>query len=201
MATKAKVSKAKTPVDEKFEKQDFDLFDALLAIDKKDYGYLERLTDEQQKKFVPYMMTHWMSAVKASSDVQGFYLMSVEAAVNKHLFNERVQKHPKLQWLMMCASSLGIGKQYHQWIPHLSIKSTQLKESPKEKDVREYFTKIYPKVSVDEVDNMASAFVTTHKKKTYLAKLYPNLKINDIETLVQFVTDDDIKNHERELGN
>lgn len=200
MATK-KTTKVKVPVDEKFEKQDFDLFDALLAIDKKDYGYLDRMSEEQQKKFVPYMMTHWVSAVKASSDVQGFYLMSVEAGVNKHLFNENVQKHPRLQWLMMCASSLGIGKQYHQWIPHLSSKTTQLKESAKEKDIREYFTKIYPKINSDDISEMAEEFVKTHKKKTYLAKLYPNLKINDIETLVQFVTDEDIKNYERELGN
>jgi hypothetical protein len=200
MATK-KLTKAKTPVDEKFEKQDFDLFDALLAIDKKDYGYLERMTEEQQKKFVPYMMTHWVSAVNASSDVQGYYLMSVEAGVNKHLFNENVQKHPKLQWLMMCASSLGIGKQYHQWIPHLSTRITQLKESAKEKEIREYFTKIYPKTNPDDISDLSAEFVKTHKKKTYLAKLYPNLKINDIETLVQFVTDEDIKNYERELGN
>lgn len=197
MATK----KQSTPKDEKFEKQDFDLFDALLAIDKKDYGYLERMSEEQQKKFVPYMMTHWMSAVKANADVQGFYLMSVDAAVNKHLFNESVQKHPKLQWLMMCASSLGIGKQYHQWIPHLSTKITQLKEPAKEKEIREYFTKIYSNVNENDIGEMAVEFVKTHKKKTYLAKLYPNLKINDIETLVQFITDDDIKNYERELGN
>jgi hypothetical protein len=65
MATKA-------PVDEKFQNIDFDLFEALSALDRKDYGYLDRLTEEQQKKFVPYMMTHWMSAVKGGSDIQGY---------------------------------------------------------------------------------------------------------------------------------
>ena len=39
----------KTPIDEKFEKQDFNLFDALLALDKKDYGYIDKLNAEQQK--------------------------------------------------------------------------------------------------------------------------------------------------------
>ena len=46
----------KTPIDEKFEKQDFNLFDALLALDKKDYVYIDKLNAEQQKKFVPYIM-------------------------------------------------------------------------------------------------------------------------------------------------
>jgi len=65
----------KIPTDEKFERQDFDLFEALTALDKKDYAYYDRLSDEQQKKFVPYMLTHWMSAIKGKGDVQGFYLM------------------------------------------------------------------------------------------------------------------------------
>ena len=38
-------TKKNTPVDEKFEAQDFNLFDALTAMDKKDYGYYDRLTE------------------------------------------------------------------------------------------------------------------------------------------------------------
>ena len=54
------MARVKTPVDEKFEKQDFNLFEAIAAIDKKDYGYYDRLTTEQQRKFVPFMMVHWI---------------------------------------------------------------------------------------------------------------------------------------------
>lgn len=197
MATK----KLATPKDEKFEGQDFDLFEALTALDKKDYSYIDRLTEEQQKKFVPYMMTHWMSAVKSNGGVQGYYLMSVDYNANKHLFNEYVQKHPKLQWLMLCAASPGLGKQFHQWIPHLSTKVTQLKETPKPKEVREYFSKIYTKVSDDDLVDISEAFVSEHKKKTYLAKKYPNLKQSDIETLAAIVTDDEIKQYEKDSGN
>ena len=148
-------TKKNTPVEEKFEAQDFNLFDALLAMDKKDYSYYDRLTEEQQKKFVPYMMTHWMSAIKGTGDVQGYYLRSVDYHANKHLFNEYVQKHPKLQWYMLCASSPGLGKQFHQWIPHLGSKVTQLKEPAKTKDIKEYYTKIYPKVDGDSIDEIA----------------------------------------------
>lgn len=197
MATK----KPATPKDEKFEGQDFDLFEALTALDKKDYGYYDRLTEEQQKKFVPYMMTHWMSAVKANGGVQGYYVRSVDYYANLHLFNENVQKHPKLQWLMLCSSSPGLGKQFHQWIPHLSSKVTNLKETPKVKDVRDYYAKIYPKASSDDVAAVSEAFVDDHAKKVYLAKLYPDLKREDIEMLSQLVTDDDIKQYEKDRGN
>ena len=168
MATKKPTTK-----EEKFEKQDFDLFEALAALDKKDYGYIDKLTEEQQKKFVPYMMTHWMSAIKGSGMLSNYYVMSTEYNVNKHLFNENVQKHPKLVWQMLCASSPGLGKQFHQWVPHLPSKVANLKESVKEKEVREYFTKIYPKASQQDVQDISQAFTTEHKKKVYLAQQYP----------------------------
>jgi hypothetical protein len=191
----------KTPVDEKFEKVDFDLFDALAAMDKKDYGYYDRLTEEQQKKFVPYMMTHWMSAIKGNAGLSSYYLMNTDYTANRHLFNEYVQKHPKLQWLMLCAASPGLGKQFHQWIPHLSGKIAQLKESPKEKDIRDYFTKIYPKASGANLYAISEEFVTTQKKKVYLANEFPHLKIEDIETLAAITTDKDIAQYEKDHGN
>ena len=191
----------KTPVDEKFEKVDFDLFDALAAMDKKDYVYYDKLTEEQQKKFVPYMMTHWMSAIKANAGLSSYYLMNTDHTANKHLFNEYVQKHPKLQWLMLCAASPGLGKQFHQWIPHLSGKIAQLKETPKEKDIRDYFTKIYPKTSDANLYAISEEFVTTQKKKVYLANEFPHLKIEDIETLAAITTDKDIAQYEKDHGN
>ena len=194
-------TKKTTPVDEKFEAQDFNLFDALAAMDKKDYGYYDRLTEEQQKKFVPYMMTHWMSAIKGSGGVQGYYLRSVDYHANKHLFNEYVQKHPKLQWYMLCASSPDLGKQFHQWIPHLGSKVTSLKEPAKVKDIKEYYTKIYPKVDSDSIDEISKQFVFEHKRKCYLAETFPNLKQSDIEVLSQLVTDEDIKQYEKDRGN
>ena len=194
-------TKTKTPADEKFEKQDFDLFDALTALDKKDYGYYDRLSEEQQKKFVPYMMTHWMSQVKANSGVQGYYLRSIDYYANQHLFNEVVQKHPKLQWYMLCASSPGLGKQFHQWVPHLASKVSTLKETVKEKEVRDYFTKIYPKASEANLYAISEAFVSEHKKKVYLAQQYPELKHSDIDLLSQLVTDEDIRKYEQDRGN
>jgi len=191
----------KTPVDEKFQNVDFDLFDALAAMDKKDYGYYDRLTEEQQKKFVPYMMTHWMSAIKSNAGLSSYYLMNTDHTANKYLFNEYVQKHPKLQWLMLCAASPGLGKQFHQWIPHLSGKVAQLKESPKEKEVTDYFGKIYPKASQSDRQELAGVFVSVQKKKVYLANEFPHLKIEDIEILSTIISDKDIAQYEKDHGN
>ena len=165
MATKKSV-----PADEKFDNIEFDLFEAITALDKKDYGYYDRLTVEQKKKFTPYMMTHWMSAVKDNGGVQGYYVMNTEYTANKYLFNENVQKHPKLQWLMLCAASPGIGKQFHQWIPHIKDKVSKLKEPAKVKDIKEYYAKIYPKTDDATLQEFSEAFVQDHKRKVHLSE-------------------------------
>lgn len=195
------MAKEKVQADEKFENQDFDLFQALIAIDKKDYGYYDRLTAEQQKKFVPFMMIHWVSAVNGNKDVQSYYLQSTDYHANKYLFNENVQKHPKLQWLMLCSASPGVGKQFHQWIPHIKDKVSKLKEKPKTKEIKEYFKKIYPRTSDSDLALMSEIYVDEHRKKMYLASKFPNLKFDEIETLSDLITDQDIEDYEKDWGN
>lgn len=198
MATK----KSAIPSDEKFEKQELDLFGALGALDKKDYGYYSRLTEEQKKKFSHYMMTNWMSMVDSrNSELQGYYVRATDEAANKHMFNENIQRHPELQWLMLCAASPNMGGQRRKWIPHLSPKVALLKETPKAKEVKEYYSKIYPGTKDSDLAMISEVFVTEHKKKVYLANIYPLMKQSDIELLAQMVTDEDIEQYERDRGN
>lgn len=195
------MAKEKVSKEEKFEKVDLDLFEVLAALDKKDYTYFDKLTEEQQKKFVPFMMIHWMSAIKGNEGLSRYYVMSTNEYANKYLFNEVVQKHPKLQWLMLCASSPGLGKQFHQWIPHISSQVSKLKSPAKAKEIKEYFAKIYPKTDSNTLQEFAEEFVRDHKRKVYLSEVFPNLKIEDIETLNQIVTDSDIEQYEKDRGN
>lgn len=194
------MAKPKTPTEEKFEKQDFDLFEALSAIDRKDYGYYDRLTDEQKKKFVPFMILHWISTVKGSGDLQSYYLQSVNLNANKYLFDEHIQKNPKLQWLMLCASSPGLGKQMHQWIPHLKTNIVKLKENAKASEVKDYFAKVYSKADAQTIKELSELYVYQQNKKVRLAKIFPDMKLADIETLSELLTLDDIKKYEQDCG-
>lgn len=187
--------------EDKFEQTDFNLFEALTAIDKKDYGYFEKLTTEQQRRFVPFMMLYWTSCVKGSKDLSGYYLMSTEYHANKYMFNESVQKHPKLQWLMLCAASPGIGKQFHQYIPHIKEKVSKLREVAKQSDIEEFYKKIYPKANATDLKDLSKAFVTEQKRKVNLSKKFPSMKLEDIEALSEIVTDEMIEQYERDSGN
>ena len=197
MATK----KAQVPKDEQIEKQDFPLFEAINALDNKDYGYYDRLSVEQQKKFVPFMLVRYLSYLKGSGEIAGYYAMSTNYHANKYIFNEYVMKHPKLVWFMLCAASPGLGKQYHPWIPQIKEKVSLLREQAQLKDVKEYYKKIYPKVSDEDITEVSKAYVEEQKKKFYLASVYPHMKIADIEILSQVVTDEEIKQYERDRGN
>ena len=196
------MAKPKTSTEEKFQNNDFPLFPALEAIDRKDYGFYDRLTEEQKKKFVPFLLVKWASAIDTrNKDLQGYYVRATDAAANKFLFNEKVYDHAKLQWLMLCAISPEPQKQFHKYIPQIKESVIRLREPATIKDIKEYYTKVYPKADKESINEIAEAFVTEHKKKCYLAKTFPSLKQSDIDTLTQLVTDDDIKAYERDRGN
>lgn len=196
MATKKNI-----PKDEQLDKQDFPLFEALEALDKKDYSYYDRLSPEQQKKFTSFMLVKYFSYLKGSGSLAGYYAMSTNYHANKYMFNEYVQKHPKLQWLMLCAASPGLGKQFHPWLPQIKEKVSLLKETAQLKDIKEYYKKIYPKVSDADITEVSKAYVQEQKKKCYLASVYPTMKLSDIEVLSQTVTDEEIEQYERDRGN
>lgn len=188
-------------MEDKLENVDLNLFETLAALDKKDYGYYDRLTVEQKKKFSPFMMVHWMSAIKGGGDLQSYYLQSSNYHANKYILHETVSKHDKLQWLMLCASSPNMGKQFHQWIPHIKQKVSLLEEDAKAKDIKEYYKKIYPKASEDTIKDIADEYVRLQKRKRYLAEQFPDLKFQDIEVLNEIVSEEDIKKYEKEKGN
>jgi hypothetical protein len=197
MATK----KAAIPADEKLENQDFPLYNALLALDNKDYGYYDRLSEVQRQKFVPFMLIKYLSYIKGSGEIAGYYLRSTDYHANKYFFNENIMKNPKLQWLMLCAASPGLGKQFHPWMPQIKERVSILKEKAVLNDIKDYYTKIYPKADTESITEISKEFVKEQHKKAYLAELYPSMKIADIELLSQMVTDEEIEQYERDRGN
>jgi hypothetical protein len=194
------MTKQKLATDEKFTNIDFPLFDALAALDKKDYGFFDRLTVEQQKGFSPFMLLNWLSTVSGVADLQRYYLQNTDYSANRHMFNENIIKHNKLQWLMLCTVSPNMGKQYHKWIPHIKRNYTLLLEQAKQKEIQDYFTKIYPKTESDLLTEISSEFVRIQNRKYKLAKLFPDLKISDIETLNEIISDAQISEYEKNLG-
>lgn len=83
-------------------------------LDRKNRWFYDELTAEEKKKFSTFLMIRWGSAVDGSSELQQYYVQSVNHYLNRHFFS--MSRHPKLQWLMATAASPGLGTPRHQWI-------------------------------------------------------------------------------------
>jgi len=193
------MAKEKVSIDLQFDRQNLDLFQALSAIDKRDWHWFGQLTSEQQRKFSPYMMLHWVSSINKNGPLSEFYVLATEQQANKYIFNEHVSNHPELQWMMLCASSPGRGSQRHSWIPHLSERYAKYQEKPTKKKVSEYFSKIYNADS-DVINEASEQFVTEHNHRHQLAEMYPNMKLEDIAVLANCVSKEDIVEYEKQCG-
>jgi hypothetical protein len=117
--------------------------------DRKVRSFYDELTEEERKKFSPYLMIRWGSAVEGSRDMQEFYVISTNQRLNKHFFNINTTNHKKLQWLMATAVSPDLGSLKHIWI------------APKKKEKgagakRKQLAEIFPHYKDDELDVMMS---------------------------------------------
>ena len=115
--------------------------------DLKNRKFYDELTEEERKKFSPYLMIRWGSAVEGSRELQEFYVISTNERLNKHFFNVNTSKHKKLQWLMATTVSPDMGSVKHNWI---APKKKESGASAKRKQLAELF----PHYKDDELDVM-----------------------------------------------
>jgi hypothetical protein len=123
--------------------------------DRKNRDFYNELTDEERKKFSPFLMIRWGSSVEGSRDLQEFYVISTNERLNKHFFAINTTAHKKLQWLMATAVSPDMGTPRHTWI------------APKKKEAglstkRKALMEIFPAYKSDEIDVMAQ--IVTQKE-------------------------------------
>lgn len=88
----------------------------MAQLDAKNRDFFDHLSPEEQKKFSPFLMIRWGSAVKGSPELQEYYLRRTNDELNKNFSDISTAEHKKFQWLMATTISPGMGKQYHEWI-------------------------------------------------------------------------------------
>jgi len=114
--------------------------------DRKNRNFYDNLTTEERKKFSNYLMIRWGSTVDASTDIQKYYLLSLNERLNKDFFS--LGRHPKLQWLLCTTVSPGMGTFKHNWI----APGKKIKESK----TRTFFAELYPHFNDQELDLISS---------------------------------------------
>jgi hypothetical protein len=133
----------------------------MLAFDRKQRDFYDSLTNEEKKKFSPFLMIRWGSSVQGSPELESYYLISANERLNKDFFEISTKEHKKLQWLLATTVSPGMGKQYHKWI------SLKKKESSDSKSAK-FLRLIYPHFRDDEINLMLA--INTKDDLKQLAK-------------------------------
>lgn len=116
--------------------------------DRKNRRFYNELTDEQRKKFSPYLMIRWGSAIEGSRELQEYYVIACNERLNKHFFSVNTSQHKKLQWLLATTVSPDMGTPRHVWI------------APRKKDAadsakKKLLIELFPDLRDSEIDVLA----------------------------------------------
>jgi len=144
------------------------LKDVMAAIDKKDRGFYNRLTDEQKKAFSAWMMMRYCSSVQGRDAAN--YIYMTNELVN-YQFME-VSKHPELQWLLLSACGTGkIG--FH---PYLKPPNSRKKKNK----IFDFISNLYPHMKIEDIENMINLNTIDDLKEYAKENGYDDKSIKDI---------------------
>jgi hypothetical protein len=125
-----------------------DMFKQVLpAIDQRDFGFLERLSEDERKSFTPLVAMRFASAVstKANCDLN---LFLVNQMANINFFD--IGDHPELQYKLLAATGMGYS-QRHEWIPMAKTK----RESSR---LHDFLNEHWPDANSDELNILLKQF-------------------------------------------
>ena len=135
----------------------------MAQFDSKNRKFFDELTDEERKKFSPFLMIRYGSSVSGNRDLQEFYLIATNERLNKKFFAVNTAQHKKLQWLMATTVSPGLGNFRHNWI-------APRKKEPGAGSMRKQLADLFPHLKDDEIALLAQ--ITTKKEiDIYLREL------------------------------
>jgi hypothetical protein len=132
----------------------------MAQLDLRNRGFYDELTDEERKKFSTYLMLRWGSVVNGIPELQQYYLQAMNERVNKRFFD--INKHPKLQWLLLTTVSPNMGKHRHEWMAY-NGKTAKNKRAQK-------MLELYPHIKSDEAELLADK-ITDEQYKAMLVEL------------------------------
>ena len=119
----------------------------MAQFDRKNRNFYDELDDQEKKKFSPWLMIRYGSAVQGSAEMQGYYVISCNENLNKNFYDISTKEHKKFQWLLATTVSPGLGNQYHQWI-------APKKKTADNKTIN-FLSKLHPHLKDDDIRLLA----------------------------------------------
>ena len=146
-----------------------DIINEMAQLDLRNRGFYDELNDEERKKFSTYLMLRWGSVVNGIPELQQYYLQAMNERVNKRFFD--INKHPKLQWLLLTTVSPNMGKHRHEWIAY-SGKTAKNKRAQK-------LLELYPHIKNDEAELLSQTITDDQYKSMLVERGYTDKEIKE----------------------
>lgn len=144
-----------------------DLKSLLTAIDRKDYFYYSKLSEDDKKSFSAWTTMRFLSS--ANDDMAVLYTVLTNEVVNEGF--SKLSKHPELQLMLMAICGAGT-KQYHPWI------------KPPRKQAKNKFQEILlkqnPRVNSAELDLLESLYTLDDKKALLISHGWTDKEIKEL---------------------
>jgi hypothetical protein len=141
----------------------------MAQLDLRNRQFYDELNDEERKKFSTYLMLRWGSVVNGIPELQQYYLQAMNERVNKRFFD--INKHPKLQWLLLTTVSPNMGKHRHEWMAY-SGKTAKNKRTQK-------MLELYPHIKSDEAELLADIITDQQYKGMLVERGYSDKEIKE----------------------
>ena len=141
----------------------------MAQLDLRNRQFYDELNDEERKKFSTYLMLRWGSVVNGIPELQQYYLQAMNERVNKRFFD--INKHPKLQWLLLTTVSPNMGKHRHEWMAY-SGKTAKNKRAQK-------MLELYPHIKTDEAELLADKITDQQYKAMLVERGYSDKEIKE----------------------
>jgi ribonuclease I len=141
----------------------------MAQLDLRNRQFYDELNDEERKKFSTYLMLRWGSVVNGIPELQQYYLQAMNERVNKRFFD--INRHPKLQWLLLTTVSPNMGKHRHEWMAY-SSKTVKNKRAQK-------MLELYPHIKSDEAELLADKITDQQYKGMLVERGYSDKEIKE----------------------
>jgi hypothetical protein len=130
----------------KKKKYALDIFATLRALDRKEYDYLDRLTPEERKGFVPRTVLRWMGS---TDRLEEYHILAVNEFANVNF--DDLYHYPDLQYRMLAAAGSGSPQRRPPFLP-------VPKQGKSPAKVQTFVAKFYPLASTAEIDLLVAQF-------------------------------------------
>ena len=121
-----------------------DLKSTLRAADLRDKTFYDKMSEEDQKLYSPFMLMKYMASVKGETWMQEHYVEMINECVNKHLWT--VSKYKKLAWMLTAMYGVEQG-QFHPWLGS--------KKKTGNNDKQKLLTQLYENMKQDDIELLA----------------------------------------------